>query len=61
LSRERDFTAPGGEVLAEVDDCLKAVLNTARDGMALIDAAGSVIAVNRAAVQLSGYAEEEMS
>ncbi len=60
MSRERDFTAPGGEVLAEVDGCLKAVLNTARDGMALIDAAGSVIAVNRAAVQLSGYAEEEM-
>lgn len=57
----RDFSAAGGEVdQAEVHDCLKAVLNTARDGLALIDSGGRVIAVNRATLQLSGYPEEEI-
>jgi hypothetical protein len=41
-----DFSEPGGKVKTEVQDCLKAVLNTAQDGMALIDAAGTVIAIN---------------
>lgn len=60
MTMVRDFSASGGEVKAEVHDCLKAVLNTARDGMALIDAGGSVIAVNSAAVRLSGYPEEDL-
>jgi PAS domain S-box-containing protein/putative nucleotidyltransferase with HDIG domain len=60
LTMLRDFSAPGGEAKTEVHDCLKAVLDTARDSMALIDAGGSVIAINRATVQLSGYAEEDI-
>jgi PAS domain S-box-containing protein/putative nucleotidyltransferase with HDIG domain len=47
-------------VKTEVQDCLKAVLDTARDGMALIDTGGTVIAINKAAVQLTGYAEEDI-
>jgi PAS domain S-box-containing protein/putative nucleotidyltransferase with HDIG domain len=56
----RDFSEVGGEVKTEVQDCLQAVLDTARDGMALIDAGGTVIAINKAAVQLAGYAEGDI-
>jgi len=60
LTTVRDFSEVGGEVMTEVQDCLKAVLDTARDGMVLIDAGGTVIAMNRAAVQLTGYQEEDI-
>ena len=60
MTMVRDFSELGGEVKGEVQDCLKAVLDSARDGMALIDANGSVIAVNRATTQMTGYAEEDI-
>ena len=60
MTTVRDFSELGGEVKTEVQDCLKAVLDTARDGMALIDTGGTVIAINKAAVQLTGYAEEDI-
>ena len=60
MTMVRDFSEPGGEVKTEVQDCLKAVLDTARDGMALIDAGGTVIAINKATVQLTGYTEEDI-
>jgi PAS domain S-box-containing protein/putative nucleotidyltransferase with HDIG domain len=60
LTTVRDFSELGGEVKSEVQDCLKAVLDTAMDGMALIDAGGSVIAVNKAATQMTGYTEEDI-
>jgi PAS domain S-box-containing protein/putative nucleotidyltransferase with HDIG domain len=60
LAIVRDFSELGGEVKSEVQDCLRAVLDTARDGMALIDAGGTVIAINKATVQLAGYAEEDI-
>lgn len=60
MTMVRDFSELGGEVKTEVQDCLKAVLDTARDGMALIDAGGTVIAINKAAVQLTGYTEEDI-
>jgi PAS domain S-box-containing protein/putative nucleotidyltransferase with HDIG domain len=56
----RDFSELGGEVKTEVQDCLRAVLDTARDGMALIDAGGTVIAINKATVHLTGYSEEDI-
>jgi PAS domain S-box-containing protein/putative nucleotidyltransferase with HDIG domain len=60
LTTVHDFSEPGGKVKTEVQDCLKAVLNTAQDGMALIDAAGTVIAINKSAVRLVGFAEEDV-
>ena len=60
MTTVQDFSGPGGEVKTEVQDCLKAVLDTAQDGMALIDATGTVIAMNKAAVRLSGFAEEDV-
>jgi PAS domain S-box-containing protein/putative nucleotidyltransferase with HDIG domain len=60
LTMVRDFSELGGEVKTEVQDCLKAVLDTARDGMALIDSGGTVIAINKAAVHLTGYTEEDI-
>jgi PAS domain S-box-containing protein/putative nucleotidyltransferase with HDIG domain len=58
LRTVRDFSGPGEQVKTEVQDCLRAVLDSAQDGMALIDATGTVIAVNKAAVRLSGFSEE---
>jgi PAS domain S-box-containing protein/putative nucleotidyltransferase with HDIG domain len=60
LTMVRDFSELGGEVKTEVQDCLRAVLDTARDGMALIDAGGTVIAINKATVHLTGYSEEDI-
>jgi PAS domain S-box-containing protein/putative nucleotidyltransferase with HDIG domain len=60
LTTVRDFSELGGDVKTELQDCLKAVLDTARDGMALIDAGGTVIAINRAAVELTGYLEQDV-
>jgi len=60
LTTVRDFSELGGAVKTEVQDCLKAVLDTARDGMALIDTGGTVIAINKAAVRLTGFAEEDI-
>ncbi len=60
MTMVRDFSELGGEVKTEVQDCLRAVLDTARDGMALIDAGGTVIAINKAVVQITGYTEEDI-
>jgi PAS domain S-box-containing protein/putative nucleotidyltransferase with HDIG domain len=60
LTTVHDFSEPGGKVKTELQDCLKAVLNTAQDGMALIDAAGTVIAINKSAVRLAGFEEEDV-
>lgn len=60
MTTVHDFSEPGGKVRTEVQDCLKAVLNTAQDGMALIDAAGTVIAINKSAVRLAGFEEEDV-
>jgi PAS domain S-box-containing protein/putative nucleotidyltransferase with HDIG domain len=60
LATVRDFSGLSGEEALEVQHWFKSVLDAARDGMMVIDARGTVVAVNKAATQLTGYAEEEI-
>ncbi|MDM8000769.1 MAG: PAS domain S-box protein [Dehalococcoidia bacterium] len=60
MTTVRSLSTPGTDVKAEVQDCLRAVLDTAQDGMLLIDTSGTVVAVNRALCRLSGLADKDM-
>lgn len=57
----RDISVAGSVERFDAQDCLRAVLDAARDGMTLIDARGNVVAINRGMTQLAGYAEEEVA
>jgi len=61
LAIVRDISATGGVERLDARDCLRAVLDAARDGMTLMDANGTVVAINRGMTQLTGYAEEEVA
>ncbi len=56
----RDFSATGGVERLDPRDCLRAVLDAARDGMTLIDGKGNIVAINKGTTQLTGYSEEEV-
>ena len=57
----RDLSAVAGVERLDTRDCLRAVLDAARDGMMLVDAKGNVVAINKGTSQLTGYAEEEVA
>jgi PAS domain S-box-containing protein/putative nucleotidyltransferase with HDIG domain len=60
LAIVHDFSATSGVERLDPRDCLRAVLDAARDGMTLIDAKGNVVAINKGTTQLTGYAEEDV-
>ncbi|MBN2100147.1 MAG: PAS domain S-box protein [Dehalococcoidia bacterium] len=55
-----DLSATGYLEGLDARDCLRAILDAARDGMMLIDAKGDVAAINKGTTRLTGYAEEEV-
>jgi len=61
LAIVRDLSAVAGVERLDTRDCLRAVLDAARDGMMLVDAKGNVVAINKGTSQLTGYAEEEVA
>jgi len=60
LAIVHDISVAGGVERLDARDCLRAVLDAARDGMTLMDASGTVVAINKGTTQLTGYAEEEV-
>ncbi len=44
----------------EAQDCLRAILDAARYCLVLIDVKGTIVAINKATVQITGYPEEEI-
>lgn len=60
MTRVRESPEVSGEAKTEALDCLRAVLDTANDGMMLFDTGGDLLAVNKAVVHTAGYAEEDL-
>ena len=60
LEKEASDLKRHNEALASTVAELKAVYDTLRDGIALVDIEGRVVKINKSLVKLGGYSEEEI-